>query len=306
MTVGVFNAASQRILEELEQIVRELLGERGVPTGSAALYELVALLMPYLLRSREGLYREVVLMMGRQVAQQGFQVRPAPLREYTPAALYDALARPLGLVNSPGRAQINLEVLDPDSQKSALETFTVDESLAFDQRAIDRTVKNFTAITKRHAQDAARQAVADTSALNEVRVIPDRDSPAPRVVRPGGSGGVTLGWARVLTGAENCGWCAMLASRGPVYDEDTVVTTGVGRSYHDFCDCAAVLVVKGRKWEGEAEFKRLRDLWDDASLRPTDDELAAGQKKPMSRFSNRVKKLIAEDPGMFAPESLRA
>lgn len=306
MTVGVFNRAAQQTLAELEEIVRELLGEHGVPTGSAALYDLVALLMPYLLRSRESLYREAVLMMGRQVAAQGYQVRPAELREYTPKALYDALARPLGLVNSPGRATINVEVLDPESQKSALETVTVDQAVARDQVNIERTAKKFTAIARRHAQDAARQAVADTSANNEVRAAPAGEQQPGRTIRPESDGGVTLGWARVLTGAENCGWCAMLASRGPVYDEDTVVTTGAGRSYHDFCDCTAVMVVKGRRWEGEDEYKRLAELWQDAANRPTTEERESGQSKPMTRFGNRVKKLMQDDPTQFAPESLRA
>lgn len=305
MTVGMFNRAAQQILSQLEEVIRSLLMEHGVPTGSAALYDLVALLMPHVLRSREGLYREAVMMMGRQVAQQGYQVRPAELREYTAKALYDGLARPLGLVESPGRATINVEVLDPESQQSVLETVTVDDAVSYDPANIERTAKKFTAIARRHAQDAARQAVADTSANNEVRPTPDQGQQPGRVVRPDSPGGVTLGWARVLTGAENCGWCAMLASRGPVYDEDTVVTRGDGRRYHDHCDCAAVMVVKGRRWEGEDEYKRLRDLWDDAANRPTKEERETGQSKPLTRFDSRVKKLMQENPGQFAPVSLQ-
>lgn len=306
MTVGVFNAASKRILEELENVVRELLGQQGVPTGSAALYDFVAALLPFVLQSRESLYREAVLMMGRQVAQHGFEVKPAAIREYPAKALFDALGRPLSITGGGQQAKINVSVLDPESQKSALETVFVDKALSFDQASIDKTAKKFVAIAQRHASDAARQAVADTSALNEVRVLvrnePQR-SPA-RVVRSGASGTV-LGWARVLTGQESCPWCAMLASRGPVYDESTVVTRSDGRTYHDFCDCAAVMVVKGRKWEGEVEYKKLRDLWEDASERPTAEELDGGMRKPLSRFGSRFKKVLQEDKNVFVPDSLQ-
>lgn len=45
-----------------------------------------------------------------------------------------------------------------------------------------------------------------------------------------------IGWARRLTGAENCGFCVMLASRGPVYR--SALSASVSRSmrrFHDGC-----------------------------------------------------------------------
>lgn len=68
-------------------------------------------------------------------------------------------------------------------------------------------------------------------------------------------------YARVLSGRESCAFCAMLASRGPVYSEDTVVRRRDGRRYHDNCDCIAVSVVEGQPWFGEAEYKRLEAQW---------------------------------------------
>ncbi|WP_435610074.1 hypothetical protein [Streptomyces sp. C10-9-1] len=55
------------------------------------------------------------------------------------------------------------------------------------------------------------------------------------------------GWARVTDG-DPCAWCAMLASRGPVYksartagrDHDARFTGGAGFAYHDHCACQAV------------------------------------------------------------------
>lgn len=82
---------------------------------------------------------------------------------------------------------------------------------------------------------------------------------------------VARGWARVLTGAESCGWCAMLASRGPVYESKKGATKTSTRTYrgqqydewHLGCDCIAVPVFRGHEkdWEGYAEYKKLEKLW---------------------------------------------
>ena len=76
-----------------------------------------------------------------------------------------------------------------------------------------------------------------------------------------------VGWARVLVGAESCGFCAMLASRGPVYTSEQSALGRGGSSlkvYHTSypnengkvvggdCDCEAIPVIKGQPWEGAA------------------------------------------------------
>lgn len=74
-----------------------------------------------------------------------------------------------------------------------------------------------------------------------------------------------LGWARV-TDANPCSFCAVLASRGPVYKtrESAVLTTlrserGAGQPYHDHCACTAEPVYhRGQEWPGRArEFEAL-------------------------------------------------
>lgn len=74
-----------------------------------------------------------------------------------------------------------------------------------------------------------------------------------------------LGWARVLTGAESCGWCAMLASRGPVYK--TAKTAGQSDDWHLGCDCLVVPVFRGQEtqWEGYEAYQRLEQLWMDST-----------------------------------------
>ena len=62
-----------------------------------------------------------------------------------------------------------------------------------------------------------------------------------------------LGWARV-TDAEPCPFCAMLASRGPVYKDQTVRFLA-----HDHCTCGAEPVYEGSKWPGRSQ--EFHDLW---------------------------------------------
>lgn len=71
------------------------------------------------------------------------------------------------------------------------------------------------------------------------------------------------GWARVSDG-DPCGFCAMLVSRGPVYDEGTVAFHA-----HDGCGCNARLVTRtelrdGGGWSADAQ--HYRKLWEDGGF----------------------------------------
>ncbi len=88
------------------------------------------------------------------------------------------------------------------------------------------------------------------------------------VQRTADGGGEKVGWARVLTGLESCYFCAMLASRGPVFSGKSraLFIGGVaGNPFHIGCDCAAVLVLRGQPWEGEEEYDHLDRLWSDTT-----------------------------------------
>lgn len=75
-----------------------------------------------------------------------------------------------------------------------------------------------------------------------------------------------LGWARVLTGRENCAFCAMLASRGPVYtSESSALVRADGRRFHDGCDCLVVAVFDRSSWPGKAQADRLFQFWQDST-----------------------------------------
>ena len=96
-----------------------------------------------------------------------------------------------------------------------------------------------------------------------------------------------IGWARMLTGPTSCSFCAMLASRGPVYNSRE---SALGRGgnplnlYHTAhlnkngklvggdCDCIAVLVVDYDTWEGRKAFEQLETLWLDTGAKASNAE----------------------------------
>lgn len=298
MSLNALHRAMRIISEDLEKAIRAVLLEYGVPTGTATLYELVELIYPLIKRARVQVYAEQCILMGEEIAKHNLQVKPAPLRDYGAGATFKALAKVLD-IDASKRAHLPVSMLDDKSIAEAGEKVLVDESTRLDPEVVDAALSKIMEAAERHAFDAGRQAVADTAAGGKVRPDP-KTRPSRSDYRA--AEGVELGWARVLTGAENCPWCAMLASRGPVYSKDTVLTASgkhEGRTFHANCDCKAVLVVKGKRWDGEAEYKRLKALWDSASEDPTMEEAEQGLERPIDRFSKRWRD--TEDKSWYSP-----
>ena len=142
----------------------------------------------------------------------------------------------------------------------------------FPQRAAEHLVQ--------HVEDAARQTV--------VRTVEDFRRPVPEdeahwsydartpeeEAEYARDSTLALNWARVLTGQENCGFCVMLASRGPVYE--TAQTAGRVRasaafrevhgrqwmnSYHPNCDCVVVPVYDYEDWVGQDQYEALEEWY---------------------------------------------
>lgn len=65
---------------------------------------------------------------------------------------------------------------------------------------------------------------------------------------------VALGWCRV-TDYDPCAFCAMLASRGPVYKEEDTA----GFEAHDHCVCTAEPFYRNSQWP--ARSREFHDLW---------------------------------------------
>lgn len=93
--------------------------------------------------------------------------------------------------------------------------------------------------------------------------------------------GSAVGWARVATGRETCGFCLMLVSRGPVYQDaesaglnaddttaldildegDTEAFNELMTRFHPNCDCKVVPVFDRMNWQGRDDFLKAQDTW---------------------------------------------
>ncbi|MEM0876209.1 hypothetical protein AAFL22_09375 [Corynebacterium amycolatum] len=261
------DAKLRDIQRRLERDVAAKIDEFGVPMDTDAVYDIAVELHPIVVKYRQEAYRAYVEQMGRDMAQLGLEVAPARIQGYGPHATYDALARAAGFGEKP--SNIILELVD-DETKELIKKSVPAFAFPNHPRVIEQMSARLTRTLMRHTLNAGRKAVEDTARLGRVRNATTK--------RPIGR---RIGYARVLTGQESCAFCAMLASRGPVYSEDTATRRADGRRYHDGCDCRAVLVIEGQPWEGEQEFHRLQAAWREATWedgRPVDNQWNRWQK----------------------------
>lgn len=171
----------------------------------------------------------------RNMAHTAPGIAPAPLRPYSPQAIETILAD-LDRENVQRRSRSRVTVSAPDQVTRGKSKATVTTSGQLGSRLA------------RHADAAGREAVIDTAERH----------------------GKKVGWARVLSGAENCSRCVMLASRGPAFKTEKsalIASKGVraGKTFHDHCDCRAVLVREGEDWDGREAFELYEDLWTEAT-----------------------------------------
>jgi hypothetical protein len=151
--------------------------------------------------------------------------------------------------------------------------------------APNEAAERISARLSQHVEDAARQTV--------VRSVEDYREPATEADERHYSYAALRGtdadddeidrefresqarsWARVLTGAENCAFCVMLASRGPVYETAESAgriaasdlfreagAVGWANSYHPNCDCLVVPIYDYNSWPGQDQFSELRKFY---------------------------------------------
>ncbi|MFD4457690.1 hypothetical protein [Nocardia sp. NPDC058480] len=203
------------------------------------------------------------------------QPEPSPEPPSEPAEQPNRTAEPRSRVSvtapaqqprSRVRVQVAANDLDPQTRRQARTRIEVTDNNRTDPAVIRGVTERVAATVERHIRQVDRETVTTTADTS----------------------GDEIGWARVLSGAENCAWCAMLASRGPVYKSDKSALTVVGRrggrtrgtrqlgeKYHDFCDCDCVLVRQGEDWAGRTEFERLQRMWTAANAaHPADAQRA--------------------------------
>lgn len=117
-----------------------------------------------------------------------------------------------------------------------------------------------TLIAKGHAADAAmrRSLGSSTGAASRLTAQGGRDT----IIRTVKIDDRALGVARVARSG-SCAFCAMLASRGPVYGSEATA----GFEAHDNCGCVPEVVYDRNRydWPGGDRQLDLADLWDDAT-----------------------------------------
>lgn len=91
--------------------------------------------------------------------------------------------------------------------------------------------------------------------LPEVADVFQRDKEGHRILRP-------FAWARVVHESKGgpCGFCVMLASRGPVYASSISAGLRADR-FHNNCRCTVVPVYTSRTWPGKEDHERYAALY---------------------------------------------
>lgn len=250
--------AQDAALRPLLKRIRQQFQLRGVPVTPEQREAMVPYLWRPMSNARAGTYSASV----RYLRGQGVMEVP-PLRPYAQPAVEQLLK---------DTVERTLVAGDP-----------ITEDNRTDGVAIENARKAVSRAAARHAQQPAREtvvAVADPPPRG-VEQNNDPIGPVEGAERfkellersPGAR------WARMLTGVTSCAFCAMLASRGPVYrnyrgargqreakGDTTLADT------HDGCDCVFVLVTDYSTWEGQQSHLALSDLWYEATPRTSTKE----------------------------------
>lgn len=246
MPLGFVHRHDSSLKADISELVVREIANSGVPVTVSDAEKLVERLHPRVVRLREASWKAHVLELGRQASAAGVEIAPEPLEPYPAKALFDAICDVSRM--TPGSSKIRVEVLDEETKRRVVRPVSVSADNNRDKAVVNRISSELGERLGRHVVDAGRRVVSESVHNGSARF---KNSGLP----------AHTGYARVLSGAESCAFCAMLASRGPVYSEDTVMTRRDGRRYHDGCDCIPVLVVEGKPWVGQAEQEALYKEW---------------------------------------------
>lgn len=273
------------LLRTLNRQTARTIRQYGVPVTEAQRIEVAAALLPHIQRARIQSHDLGVQLLRAQARE--LRITPPevqPIRPYERQAVVTLLENATRVERSPrarsqvtvdgstprrGRPQIDsaapkvaVEVLDPVTRRQSRVTVEVTAQNRKDPQVVKAITVKVAAAAERHAQMPSREATTDA-----VEALPTEGR------------GEVIGWARVMTGAETCGFCSMLASRGPVFPSEKGARFVSKRSkrfdirepkkFHDHCDCEVVLVRKGEDWVGREQFEALETLWKDNTGKAT-------------------------------------
>ncbi|MDZ7933114.1 MAG: hypothetical protein U5N21_25035 [Rhodococcus sp. (in: high G+C Gram-positive bacteria)] len=330
------------LMKTLSRQVRRTIRAHGVPVTPEQRADVAAALLPHIRRARAQSHALGVQMLEPQARALGIATPPArPVRPYNQQAVETMLENVTNMHPRPSRARVTVDsdasedvrgprvtvaALDPVTRRRARVTVDVTEENRRDPQVVKVVTARLEAAAERHARMPSREALTDTleaTPIVPLRASPDEDPEAdfvwddddllsPDDVNAGRA--AVIGWARVLTGAESCPWCAMLASRGPVFSSERdalYITSRSGRfdsrkldKYHDNCDCEVVMVRDGVDWNGREQYEALEQLWIESTLDTSgDDSVKAFAQAFNQRVADGdVDQFIAEFPDDDAVE----
>lgn len=257
-----FRVLMDTLLRTMGRQTRRVIQQHGVPVTDAQRVEVAQALLPHIQRARLQSYELGVRLLEAQAEAMDMPTPPVqPVRPYERQAVVTMLEN-VTRIEQPRRTgpavtvtddndipddapRVSVTVLDPATRRSSRVSVEVTEDNRRDPEVVKVIAEKVQAVAERHARMPSREALTDAvDAVDEYR-------------------GAKIGWARVLTGAESCGFCQMLVSRGPVYrSEQTASRIGSSqKAYHDRCDCEISLVREDEEWEGREEYERLERIW---------------------------------------------
>ena len=248
--LGAYRRALDGIVSAaLAALIRLLRGGYDPETPALKMSEELALQVVEPLRmARQSAYNEAVKFIRETAAAQGIS------NPYIPDQSGYSSASPESVL----RDVMRNETRDPQRFPQVAAEHLVQHVEDAARQAVVRTVEDF---RRPVPEDEAHWSYDARSPEEEAEYARDTD--------------LALNWARVLTGQENCGFCVMLASRGPVYE--TAETAGRIRasaefravngrrwmnSYHPNCDCVVVPVYDYGNWAGRDQWQALEKWYD--------------------------------------------
>ncbi|HEX9230202.1 MAG TPA: hypothetical protein VF885_26680 [Arthrobacter sp.] len=298
---------------------------------------------PVVLDYRQQSYEQGVKFLLAEAKRQGVDpgtLRVPPVMEYTqkvldiklnaitsgdtPAPYAAVMAEMIRHVKVPAN-QVVMDNADPSPAADA-RIFVGDDTVDFSKDVLltPEEAKAFTEIVA----DKARQSVEERQATYAEAWAADKAAEKERRLDRRRAQGITdpatrrrYKYARVLTGDDNCAFCVMLASRGPVYSSaDRAATKGeivpiqvthrgkptqiwykaikridtIGDTYHPNCDCVAVPVfVDEEEFAGRETVDGLFKIWETAQ-----DVETATDKGDHSL--NRLRTYLRQNPDILS------
>lgn len=220
----VMEVAYKSIERQMKPMAADMIFGYGVPTTIDQAHEMADQLYPEIMSHR----RKMISEEAESIAKDHpFLIIPEG-DQYSLNATRKMVRNSAGLAPKPRLAQI--EMFDPETQDMQLKSVAPWVAPDMEDMQVEMARRLATA-TARHIKGASRELVIRTAQWNKT------------------------GWARQLSGSENCSFCALLTTRGAVYSKETV-----NFRTHDHCDCTATLVENG-DWEGRDQAAMLLSLW---------------------------------------------